>query len=303
MTAAQQKGVVFSGGFVFSKNWVVISAHLVGQPEAKHTRVFTYKNGKWFHIDLFTIVRSLCGVGNPPKALYCMGRDGKINIQSSDAPTEEILPDAGVGKKKHGYLTRMRSIGEKLYVCGVAGQIYRRENSGWVHVDQGVLDPKGPPTALDLYCIDGTSASDIYAVGQKGLLWHFDGKSWTKLNSPTGSDINWIRCVAPGEVYLCGNSGSFYKGHLNQWKDFSFSRMKDEFWCAEVFGGKVYLAAREMLYVFDGSTVQPVETDLPVDPDGYHLHANDGVLWSFGFDHLCFFDGKKWTYVKHPDNE
>lgn len=300
----KQKGIVFSGGFVFNKNWVVISSHLVGQPEAQFTRVFTYNHGKndWLHFDLEMLIRSVCGVGNPPKALYCLSRDGRVNIQQKGPALEEKIPGAGLGKPNFGYLTRIREIDRVLYTCGVAGQIYRREAKGWRHFDEGVLDPQGPPKALDLYCIDGTSGSDIYVVGEKGLLCHFDGRKWTRLQPPTGVDLNWVRCASLNEVYICGNNGSFFRGHLDQWNDFSVPKMKDEFWCVEVFKKKVYLASREMLHGFDGKEVQPLDTGLSDEPDGFQLHANDEVLWSFGLDHLCFFDGKKWTYVKHPDN-
>jgi len=65
------------------------------------------------------------------------------------------------------------------------------------------------------------------------------------------------------------------------------------------FMGKIYLAAEGGLFVYDGTAVAPVKT--PND-DVSKLDANDGVLWSFGIHHLQFFDGKKWTYVQHPDN-
>jgi hypothetical protein len=37
--------------------------------------------------------------------------------------------------------------------------------------------------------------------------------------------------------------------------------------------------------------------------EGHRLHANDGVLRSFGIEQLACFDGKQFTEVKHPGNK
>lgn len=49
--------------------------------------------------------------------------------------------------------------------------------------------------------------------------------------------------------------------------------------------------------------VVPCTTGLtPELQDAHVLEAKDGVLWSFGFKDLAWFDGKQWTRVDHPDN-
>ena len=116
------------------------------------------------------------------------------------------------------------------------------------------------------------------------------------------SNFYWVRCVSPSEIYICGQKGGLYLGSHGGWENHSRPDLGVDFWCAEVFGGRLYLAATPRLYEFDGKQVSSLSTGLTPVPDGHRIHANDGVLWSFGTRHLCFFDGKKWTSVKHPDN-
>ena len=294
--------VRFSDGCVVSRNAVYCASQLVSLEDFEHSRIFSLKNGRWGHCDVDFVVWSICAVERPIRTILSLGRDGQIDVRSPGRAATESLPDAGVGPNKLGYVSQIRDIAGQLYVCGGAGQIYRRQPKGWVHFDDGALDRERGVQAIDLYSIDGTSQEDMYAVGKNGLVCYHNGGSWNQPKSPTQFDLNWVRCVSPGEVYLCGNAGRFFKGNYEAWEDHSQPDLNEEFWCVEIFQGVPYLAAASGLYMFDGRKVERVVTGLKPSPDGYHLHANDGVLWSFGADHLCFFDGKKWTYVKHPDN-
>jgi hypothetical protein len=294
--------VRFADGFVVSKNFIFIAAQLVTLEDYDLSRIFMYRDGQWGRYDVNVVVWSVCVVQKPRRAFYCMGRDGQIDVSVAGEGRTEEIPEAGVGRGKLGYLNQIQEIAGQLYACGGSGQIYRREREGWEHLDQGVLDRKKAARAVDLVSISGTSAKDIYAVGRDGLLFHYDGKSWRSLNSPTSLDLNWVRCVSPNEVYICGNDGGFFKGSVDTWENFSRPDLNEEFWSIEMFSGAPYLAATSGIYKFNGKKVEKVDTKLNPAPGGFHLHANDGVLWSFGENELCFFDGKKWTSVKHPDN-
>jgi hypothetical protein len=297
----------FTEGHVVRRDFVVVAAELkeLADEDVDFTRVFALKDGKWGHFDVENIVDSLHATDNPAVAMYCLIRDGSIykwRPRSAGGPIAETITDAGVGPGKLGYLACIRQIHNALFACGAAGQVYRREPSGWVHFDDGILDRVSGPKALDLNCLDGTSETDVYAVGQHGFLAHFNGRQWTRLQAPASLNFYWVRCVSPTEVYICGQKGGLFRGNHAGWENHSRPDLGVDFWCVEFFNERVYLAATPRLYQFDGKEISAVRTDLRPVPDGHRLHAHDGVLWSFGTRHLCFFDGKKWTYMKHPDN-
>ncbi len=181
------------------------------------------------------------------------------------------------------------------------GQVYRRDEAGWVHIDAGILDPKPSPDALHLTSIHGTSHRDVYVSGFGGRVLHFDGSRWGELTSPTNVHLERVHCVSPGEVYLCGNKGTFFKLSSGAFTDYSID-IEDHFWGLTSFQGKIYLSTLKGLYVFDGKSVRPVDTKLKPPIGGYRLDACEEQLWSFGVDDLAWFDGKTWTLLKHPDN-
>jgi hypothetical protein len=305
MAKAGGSAVIFIDGSVKSRNWVVVSAELAALVEGDHdyTRVFSFKDGVWNHFDLEgVVVNSVFAVPSPGHGTYFLAREGRVIVLTPEGRKDEVIQDAGAERGKLGYVTRMRQIGQRLYVCGAAGQVYRREATSWVHIDQGIAEAAGSGSRSTLYGIDGTAEDDIYTVGQRGLVAHRNGQGWKKSNLPTNDFLMAVRCVSREEVYVCGRNGSFFRGHFGDWENLSVPKMKEHFWAVEVFLGKIYLAASNGLHLLDGKKVIPLDTGILPKPDAYRLQARDGVLWSFGNQHLCYFDGETWSYVPHPDN-
>lgn len=295
--------VKFYDGAILSKHYVAIAARLVSlEDEEESSRLFGYADGKWFHRDVDAHVRCICAVEKPIPSIYSISRDGRVFInRKGGIVEEELIKDAGHEPDQFGYLFETRQIGNRVFVCGSSGQIYRREKSGWIHHDQGVLDPVNRGESA-LYSIDGFSEEDVYTVGLNGDMWHNDGQSWTKLSSPARADLNAVRCVSSQEVYLAGDHGQFFRGHLDSWQPIAMPPKCGDLWGLEYFQDKVFIAARGGLFEYDGIEVRRVETRLKPEPDAHRFDTRDGVMWSFGFKHLCFFDGEKWTSVRHPDN-
>jgi len=299
---SNESRVVFTDGYVADKNFVAVATYLEEYEDSEHARIFAFKEGEWSYFDLDFNVRSIQGVESPGRMLYCLGQDGRVSVRKKGGPVEEKIKDAGSAADQLGYLHQIRLIGSTLYACGVANQIYRRTKSGWVHFDEGVLDRRGPLKADTLFCVDGSSEEDVYAVGTAGQVWHHDGKSWQKTDAPTPRNLKWVRCLSRNELYVCGDDGRFFQRTKNEWADLSASpKITGDLWCVEVFQKKVYVAGDSGLFVLEGKKLVKVDTGFD-SGEGHRLHANDGVLWSFGISALCFFDGKKWTEVKHPDN-
>ncbi|MBI3282312.1 MAG: hypothetical protein HYZ57_21040 [Acidobacteria bacterium] len=302
----QDTRVTFLDGYAKGDAWIILAATPVAMSSEgiAYTRTYGYKDGVWNHVDFpETLVASVVGVKLPGAGAYFLGRDGRfIHVRPNQSPLVEQIPDAGTGAGRLGPVRMMNEIDGRLYVCGTSGQIYARSSRGWVHFDEGVLDPRGAVEGLSLYCIDGSSAKDIYAAGQRGLLYHYNGKSWRRLEAVVHTNLNWVYSVSADLVYLCGDAGAFFRGNRRGWENFSAPEAEDDFWCIEIFRDKVYLAGDRGIYVFDGKKTSLIDTGLDPAPDGHRLHAADNVLWSFGVYHLANFDGKKWRYVKHPDN-
>jgi hypothetical protein len=295
---ADLESVYFVDGCVVRRGYVYIASklHSLDPEEYDFSRMSLFRDGQWLKHDLEWDVESVCCWKPEPATLCALSMQGDVSIGTPKGFSYEKIPDAGT-YEGIGATTQIRAIGETLYVCGYHGQVYRRQGRRWVSVDASLLEEE----ELDFHGLDGSSEEDIYAVAMAGRIFHWNGQGWHEVKSPTKANLERVRCVSPKEVYICGDGGTLLRGnHRDGFK--VLSSKGSDLWGLEVFLGRVYAAAREGLFVLDGSELRALSTGLDPEIDGYRLDARDGVLWSFGVNDLAYFDGKTWTRVQHPDN-
>jgi hypothetical protein len=273
----------------------------------------------WAYHDLKMHIVSVCVKKATPtldRLLCALSKEGEVNLFSGkhNKSIIEKIPDAGLRLSQckaglAGYVTHIREIAGSLYVCGMSGQIYKRTEAGWVHVDQYLFKPTNDPEADEVNsfnCIDGNAEDDIYVVGDGGLIFHFNGYGWAPIAANTNEHLLWVRCYGRDEVYICGKNGTLLRGSV--WSEFrDVSAVEDNltWWCLCKFRDKVYLSSTQGLYAWDGQTIARVKTGLtPEIEEGWRVDADpEGkVLWTFGTRDLAWFDGRHWTRLHHPDN-
>jgi hypothetical protein len=290
--------VYFADGTVSRKEFAYIACKLQDLDPEDHdfSRMTLYRDGEWYRQDLEWDVVSVCSQRSEKEGITvcALSAQGDVLITANTGITTEKIKGAGT-REGAGAVRQIRYVDGSLYVCGTNGQVYARRSSGWVQIGKDLRHPD-----WDLNSIDGLSEKDIYVVGQRGRIFHYDGTQWTEVKSPTKSHLERVRCVSSEEVYACGHKGALLRGNFRD--GFKVLSSKGEnFWGLEVFMGKVYLAGNR-LFVFDGEAVVSLITGLEPEVDGYRLDAKDGEMWSFGVDDLARFDGKTWTRVVHPDS-
>lgn len=262
-----------------------------------------------------------------------LSREGDIRLYGPGGTPDRTyqLPDAGVMREDaagYGYVNRIRAIGDGLYVCGQSRQVYRFVPGKSQALDGNWLDFAGPMRqppmaeppddledealdrwlddndAIDLVDIAGSSEADIYAVGDE--CWHHDGHQWKQLKLPTDEFINAIKVINANQVALVGHNGTLLLGNAGQgFTELSSVNDNQNFTGVELFEGKLFLASNLGLFTYDPTTKKIERYTMLLTPDLQDTHileAKDGVLWSFGFKDLAYFDGKTWTRVDHPDN-
>lgn len=232
-------------------------------------------------------------------AWWILGKRGEV-VEVTDSCRQEQIADAGTGGNKLGYVEKIAVIDGELYVCGYRRQVYRREKGQWVHIDKGIL--AGKNDQLGFESIDGTSKTNIYAVGDRGEIWHFDGRRWDKIDSPTNLDLHEVHCVNPELVYAVGANGIVVRGGGSHWQVLQNEDLGEELWGVVSFAGNVYVAGYDGIAMIQGDDIVPVDTGLG-DIQGYRLRASQGVLWSIGNDHVLRFDGTTWSERVCPDNQ
>ncbi|MCR5882472.1 hypothetical protein LRS03_06180 [Rhizobacter sp. J219] len=202
------------------------------------------------------------------------------------------------GAEEAGPLERIRAIGSSVFACGWAGQIYRRSGGAWEQFDLGKKAKNH-----NFMAIDGFSETDVYAVGLKGVIWHFDGQKWRSVDSPTNQALYDVRCLPNGDLVTCGAEGGVFRGkgqHLQSIGDPSF---EGNCWAVEEFKGKLYLTLSEnRLAVLSQGSLHDVKLHAKEPRTTYRLSATSDALYSFGPFDIARFDGRKWHDVICPEN-
>jgi hypothetical protein len=266
-----------------------------------------------------------------------LSREGQVNIYGPGGKPDHTfqIPEAGVfceTANDLGYVNRIRAVGDQLYVCGQSRQVYRFDWDGvnlalgqWVNVaglmrqppmpeppddatqsaDAGALDRwMDENEATDLVDIHGAAPDDIYTVGDE--TWHWNGLQWTQLTLPTDEPLAAIKVLNANEVVLTGHNGTVLLGNARLgFRDLSTVDDNQNFTAVESFDERLFMASNFGLFTYDfvQKVIKPYASGLePELKDTHQLEAKDGVLWSFGFKDLAYFDGKSWTRVDHPDN-
>ncbi|MCR4416128.1 MAG: glucosyl transferase [Ignavibacteria bacterium] len=105
----------------------------------------------------------------------------------------------------------------------------------------------------------GSSSNDLYAVGNKGNIAHWDGRKWTKIESGTTLFLSDIWGVSSHELYATGNSRAFVrgvvlKGNGQTWQTMIVSESDDT---TGLFRTRLY-GAMEGLWVDERGTLYTV---------------------------------------------
>jgi hypothetical protein len=303
-TKKKKKTVYFIDGFSPKKGLLGILAypHSLKGSDVEFTRFYMTRDSAWVNQEFKFDSRSVSYMPHGKKgAWWVLGKRGEVAEVSDNGIRTENIVDVGSESGKYGYANKLIEISGELYVCGFQRQVYRRDGGKWTHMDAGILSQSRKPTT-SLESMDGTSADNIYAVGAKGEIFHFNGKSWTHCHSPTNVDLHEVRCAAPDLVYACGEEGVVLKGNARRWEIVPNDELDAELWGVEILDDQVYVAGFGGLGKIDGGVVVKIDPGLGRDVDGYRLRQNGGLLWSIGTDDILCYDGRKWTELVCPDN-
>lgn len=206
-------------------------------------------------------------------------------------------------------------IGNDVYMVGFFRKVFKREG---VHQWIDLTDEKEHSNLFSdlkelkkkygnyanasagFSAIDGFSADDIYAGGEAGDTWHYDGKKWQRVDIPGNFNIKTITCAGDGHVYIAGYTGGIIKGRGDIWENidpdggYVFSSST---W----FKGKLYLAGNmNGLHVMEENKIKLYEFPKKgrVQYSFYGgVASSEDILVSYGEHQALVFDGSIWNEI------
>lgn len=189
-----------------------------------------------------------------------------------------------------------RSRGDRILTVGELGSVYAFQNE-WATLRRGEL--------IRLGAIEGTGASDIYAVGQEGVVLHYDGQEWLREHSGTDRDLYAVWCSDTGRVFAVGYDVITTRTH-GSW---AVESSVDDHWLRAVWGladDDVYAGGMSGIILhYDGETWTPMETPTTSTIRGIWGSGPDDIFAvTRAYDgEVLHYDGQTWSIQdKFTDN-
>jgi len=104
--------------------------------------------------------------------------------------------------------------------------------------------PKPPPVTVPnwLFSVSGTAANDVYVGGASGVMYHFDGTTWSLQDMGTEASITKIWATPGGgaaTVYAVGHGGHIWRNTGTGWSGMTSGTSNDLYGVGS-FGGEIH---------------------------------------------------------------
>jgi hypothetical protein len=295
----------FWGGIPLSATEAVLLSSLDTQKDVPHTMVVHIQGDRQNVRSLSWNAVSSCRTERPEEVLI-VGLEGQIYRYAGDQWSEEPPIPAETRSDKFGPLLGTRAIGGRAFATGYRRQVYLRSGPGRWEIIDGTIpgekrDDKNPVPAFE--SIDGFGPNDLYVVGNRGQIWHFDGAAWMALASPTNVQLMSVLCASNGAVYACGQLGIVIRGRDNLWEVIHDDPGAGYLWDIHEFQGRIFCVSHGILYELKDGDLAPLPLpDYPSLDGGipvsfYKLATCRDCLWSIGAKDVITFDGQEWKRV------
>ncbi|MBI4420684.1 MAG: Ig-like domain-containing protein [Gemmatimonadetes bacterium] len=95
--------------------------------------------------------------------------------------------------------------------------VYLPDRSGVLRFD-GIASTPVWNGSVQVTSMAGTSARDVYAVGQDGGVLHFDGANWKMMSRSTHAGLNAVWAASPQDVFAVGGRGTVLHFDGQRWR-------------------------------------------------------------------------------------
>lgn len=261
-----------------------------------HGTVCRIRDGKPKSLGLFPMAFN--GITYADDTIIAVSEGGDVQIFTGEDVQEDGIDDIT------GPILDVLAIGGEIFVCGANHQVYRRTGfEQWVDIGPQERDQQDFPSN-HFKAIDGFSVNELYCAGRDGVIWWFDGRSWTPIQAGTNLSFLCVTCGDDGRVYLGGQAGVVAAGRGDEFTIYTPDDPMSDIWGIARFKGKVYTSMMRALSSWnaeDGFEIIPDAMELA--ETFYTLEIGENTLWSVGAKDVLRFDGEVWEDVDHVQDD
>ena len=298
-------GYTITTGAVLNDDYLIIilsnDARLEKDSEDNHSFVGIKKQNTWRIAESGYPISSQATITVPEPAIISISAVGIVRKSTPKGGNDEENVGVFSGNRIQGRtrLREVRAISGLAYTVGSRRSVYKRDTvDKWSCIDKDCYAPENFQVGFD--SIHGFSPTEIYAAGENGEIWQYNGESWKQRETGTNAWLNKIVCAENGFVYAVGEKGTILKGRNDKWALIEEVSSGHEFWSIESYKGRLFLTADTIsLYELlpNGELKLVNFGDCPPPTTAYHLTTGGGCLYCFGFKDIRKFDGFVWTEV------
>ncbi|HDS1037068.1 TPA: hypothetical protein QDZ42_000012 [Stenotrophomonas maltophilia] len=157
--------------------------------------------------------------------------------------------------------------------------------------------------------LSGTGFADLYAIGTRGLIAHWDGSRWQMPEKVTTSHLVQAVMTEAGNMLVVGHQATIVLGNMTTGFECLPHEISEDvnFYCACQHGQAIYIGSENGIYVYSPSSriIERLKSGLPeevMDAAVVDISSAGGVLWVLTPWDLVRFDGSHWQVIVHPDN-
>ncbi|TLG77229.1 hypothetical protein [Culicoidibacter larvae] len=146
--------------------------------------------------------------------------------------------------------------------------------------------------------IAGFSERDIYIVGGKGEVWHYDGRDWKQCQFPSDERLYHVACGNDGFVYVASKE-AIWCGKMDDWElvrelKLDYQGLNDLCW----FDNRLWGIGDHTFFIWDGSDVAD---HIVIDGEDCVPHgcmdSTEDLLLICGHSTAWAFDGRDWVNI------
>jgi hypothetical protein len=287
----QSEDVTFQGVCITGKECAVVPAYIKGTSdiEKRHTVVFAYERGTWSRFDIEeSVVSAVHDMGD---RVYMLCRNGDVYVLHGGV----ISAQAAAGVE----MAALARVENRIVACGVDGRVSFLTGGGWQTLPQPVQVARRG--GIHFAHLAGVKLDNLWAVGLRGAILHWNGSAWQNIDSPT--NMNFYRCqvVNGGNMLAAGRRGAIIEASENRVSIVNQPNSEHpDIWGLCVFGGKIYVSSMIGLFTSSNQMLNRVDLRSFGNIDTHFLDAGYGQLWSVGNRTIMVLDDSGWRMIPHP---
>ncbi|WP_127958462.1 hypothetical protein [Serratia microhaemolytica] len=230
-----------------------------------------------------------------------LDEDGSVLVQGAD----EDFSIEYIDKENYPGVKKIKCINEFAYAVGLHRSVYKRTNiDHWIKLTREVAKSDNN-SDIGFYDLDGFHEKDMYAVGGKGDIWHYDGNIWSQCGFPSNEKLSTVICAPDGQVYIGGHGGNIWAGRQHSWqciyqgKEKLWNEMRwfqDQLWLCSDYALKKWNGKELVDPEYSDEDAVLIELGIKSGPCG-HMDARDGILLVADLNSVDLFDGKTWHSI------